>query len=122
MFSKKSKIAFIGAGKAAYSIADALIKAGYKIDFIISKNLFSSKSFSKKFKIKTYANCISGLIDCAEIIILSVPDNQIKITADEISKLKLHFSQKLFIHLSGANDISILSFLKRKKQRQLHFI
>ncbi len=121
MFSKKSKIAFIGAGKAAYSIADALLKTGYKIDFIFSKNLISAKNFSKKFKIKTYANYNSDLIDYAEIIFLSVPDNQIKITANEISKLKLNFSHKLFIHLSGANDIFVLSSLKKKKAKTASF-
>ena len=121
MFSKKSKIAFIGAGKAAYSIADALIKAGYKIDLAISKDLTSANNFSKKFKINSYSNYISNLIGYAEIIILSVPDNQIKITSDEISKLKLNFPQKLFIHLSGVNDISVLSSLKKKKARTASF-
>jgi len=121
LFSKKSKIAFIGAGKAAYSIADALIKSGYNIDFIISKNLISSKNFSKKFKIKTYSNCVSNLIDFAEIIFLSVPDNQIKITADKISKSKINFTKKLFIHLSGANDISLLSSLNKKKAKTASF-
>ena len=121
MFSKKSKIAFIGAGKAAYSIADALIKAGYKIDFIISKNLISAESFAKKFKVKTYSNHVSNLIDFAEIIFLAIPDNQIKIVADDISKSKINFSQKLFIHLSGANDISVLSSLKMKKAKTASF-
>ena len=121
MFSNISKTAFIGAGKAAYSFADALIKAGYKIDFVISKDLTSAKNFSKRFKANSFSNYISNLIECADIIFLSVPDNHIRIVADEISKLKLNFSQKLFIHLSGANDISVLSPLIKKKAKTASF-
>ncbi len=122
MFSKKSRITFIGAGKAAYSLADAIKKANYNITSVFSKNLNSAKNFSQKFSAGLYSNKISDLPEESKIIFLSVPDNQIKILADEISNLNLNFEQKLFIHLSGANDTSILSSLKRKKRKLLRFI
>ncbi|OGU75268.1 MAG: hypothetical protein A2V93_00995 [Ignavibacteria bacterium RBG_16_34_14] len=115
MFSEKSNIAFIGAGKIAFSLVSALLKAGYNVTSIISRNKNSAKKLAGKFKVPDYSNNLKFLTNETKIFFLTVPDSQIKKTAKEISKLDLDFKGSLFIHVSGALDISELKSLKKKK-------
>lgn len=114
MISKKSKITVIGAGKIAYSLVYALKNAGYNVKTIISRNLKSAKSLAEKFSIKNYSNNLNDFNSQAKIFFLSVPDNQIKITADKLANLNSNFNDLLFIHLSGAEDVFKLNSLKKK--------
>ena len=114
MISKKSNIAVIGAGKIAYSLVDALLKRNYKIKTIVSSNINSAKKLAEKFSITNYSNNLSGLNSQIKIFFLSIPDKQIKIVADRLANQNLNFHNSLFIHLSGAEDISNLNSLKKK--------
>ncbi len=114
MITKKSNIAVVGAGKIAYSLVYALTKNGYRIKLIISNNLKSAENLAKKYSIKNYSNNLSDLDSKAKVVLLSVPDNQIKITADKIARLQINIRDSLFIHLSGAEDISKLKALEKK--------
>jgi len=55
------------------------------------------------------------------IFILAVPDNQIRLTAEIISKLKIDFHNSLIIHLSGSHDISLLKSVALKKAHTASF-
>ena len=114
MFSLKSEIAIIGAGRVSYSLANALVKSDFKVSSIISKRISSAKYFAKKYKIKNYSSDLNSLSPDVTIFFLAVPDSQILPVAQEIAKLNLDFKKSLFIHLSGAEDISPLNILKRK--------
>ena len=114
MISKKSNIAIVGAGKIAYSLTNALIKNNYKIKIIISSNPAPAAYLSKKFSINNYSDDLSELKTKIKVIFLSVPDNQIKTTANKLSNLNIKLHDSLFIHLSGAEDTSVLNSLKRK--------
>ncbi|MDO8549133.1 MAG: DUF2520 domain-containing protein [Ignavibacteria bacterium] len=115
MFSEKSNIAFIGAGKIAYSLASALLKARYNVTSVISRNKVSAGKFAKKFKIPFSSDNLKSIKQGVEIFFLTVPDNQIEKTAKALSNLKLDFKNSLFIHVSGASDISELKSLEKKK-------
>jgi predicted short-subunit dehydrogenase-like oxidoreductase (DUF2520 family) len=115
MISKRSKIAFIGAGKIAYSLIYAFRNAGYNVNMVVSNSISSAKNLAKKFSIENYSNDLSKLNSQIKIFFLTVPDNQIKIVADKLSVQKFHFKDSLFIHLSGAEDISKLDSLKKKR-------
>jgi|SRR5690554_29231 len=115
MFSEKSEIAIIGAGKIAYSLTSALTNAGYKIACIISRNKKSAKSLADKFNIPGYSANLNSISKKIKIFFLTVPDREIKNTADILSRLEINFKNSLFIHVSGALDINELSSLKKKK-------
>ncbi|MDR3609951.1 MAG: DUF2520 domain-containing protein [Ignavibacteriaceae bacterium] len=114
-FSKKDSIVIIGAGKIAYSLAPALIDSGYNIQSIISNNEEDARILASKLKIKHYSNNPGSLRIDKGIFILSVPDNQIIKTAEQLSNLKIDFPHSLFIHLSGSYDASLLKRIAGKK-------
>lgn len=113
MISKRSNIALIGAGKIAYSLVSALVKNDYRVTLIISNNIDSAKNLAKKFSVKNYSDKLTDLDNKIRVVFISVPDNQIKVIADKIAHLHINFRNSLFIHLSGAENISKLKSLQR---------
>jgi predicted short-subunit dehydrogenase-like oxidoreductase (DUF2520 family) len=114
LFSSKSKIAVIGAGRVSYSLVNALVKSGLNVSTIVSRHVTSAKTLAVRLKIKNFSSDLYSLTADPKIFFLSVPDNQISKVAKEISKLNLDFNNSIFIHLSGAENISVLNALKRK--------
>ncbi len=117
-------IAVIGAGKISYSLTNALTKNNYNINIVVSRRLNSAKKLAQKFKIKTYSDQLNDIPAKCSFFLLAVPDNQIKIVAENLSRLKLNFKNSLFIHLSGAHDISLLNSLENKngKTASIHIM
>jgi predicted short-subunit dehydrogenase-like oxidoreductase (DUF2520 family) len=115
LLTKQSRIIIIGAGKIAYSLTAALIKSGYNVSSVISKNKTSAEKLAKKFKISFSSDKIKSLKKESQVFFLTVPDNQIEKIAKTLSKLDLDFQNSLFVHVSGALDISELKSLKKKK-------
>ena len=114
MFSLKSKIAVIGAGRVSFSLVSALVKSSLNVSLIVSRKVISAKTLARRLRIKNFSSDLHSLTSDLKIFFLSVPDNQISIVAKDISKLNLNFGNSIFIHLSGAEDISVLNALKRK--------
>ena len=114
MFSLKSQIAVIGAGRVSYSLVGALVKSSLNVSLILSRKVISAKTLARRLRIKNFSSDLHSLTPDLKIFFLSVPDNQISIVAKDISKLNLNFGNSIFIHLSGAEDISVLNALKRK--------
>jgi len=108
----KIKIAIIGAGRIAYSLTTALLKAGYIVDVIISKKNKSAKALAEKFGIKKYSTDINLISKSVNVLFLTVPDSEIKKTSLQLSKLKLNYSKIFFVHFSGAENIRVLAPLK----------
>lgn len=121
MYSKKTNIAFIGAGKIAYSLISALKANHYNVTSVISKNINSAKKLAVKFKIKNYSNNLEDIPQNVKIIFLSVPDSKIEITAKKIARLNLNIKNKLFIHLSGSLNIDSLKSLSKRKAKTASF-
>lgn len=117
-------IAIIGAGKIAYSIAGELKNNGYFLSSAISRNFSSAKELAKTYNIPLCSNRIEDVDKSANFYILSVPDGEIDRTAKEISKQKLNFKNKLFIHLSGSLSSAVLFPLREKgaKTASLHIM
>lgn len=113
MFSKKSKIAFIGAGKIAHSLIPAFINAGYNVTSIISRNKNSAKKLAKTYKLNNHSDKLNSLKKEAKVFFLTVPDSEIAKTAETLSEM--NFQEALFIHVSGALDINELKSLKESK-------
>jgi predicted short-subunit dehydrogenase-like oxidoreductase (DUF2520 family) len=120
----KHKIAIIGAGKIAYSLSNALVRSGYEIQFVVSKKLSSAKSLANKFSIKKYSISLKDIPESVNVFLLTVPDGQIKKTAEALSKTKNSFANFICIHFSGVENISVLNSLMKKgcSSGSLHII
>ena len=111
--SSKLKIGIVGAGRIAYSLTPALIKAGYEIVIISSAKLVSAKKLAKNNGIKLYSDNLIDVISRCNLIFIAVPDSQIEITANDIAKLQV-IKEKVFVHLSGTKNIKALHALSKK--------
>lgn len=120
----KEKIVIIGAGKVAHSLTPALIKAGFNIECVISKNPDSAKSLAKNYSISHYSNSVKNIPEEVNAFFITVPDGEIKKVADKLSKLKRNFKNSICIHFSGLENIHSLSSLNKKGCRtgSLHII
>ena len=121
MLDYTKNIAVIGAGKISYSLVNAIQKSKFNISIIVSQHLNSAKKLAHKFDIKKYSDHPNDIPSNCSLLLLAVPDNQIKIVAENLSGLKLNFKNSLFVHLSGAHDISLLNALKNKKAKAASF-
>ncbi len=121
MYSKKTNIAFIGAGKIAYSLISALKANNYNVVSVISKHNNSARKLALKFKIKFYSDKIEDIPQNVKIIFLSVPDSQIEITAKKIAELNINTKDKLFIHLSGSLNVDSLKSLSKRNAKTASF-
>ncbi len=109
----KIKIGFVGAGRIAHSLVPALIKAGFTVSSVASRELSSAWHLAKKNKIKSFSNSAVSAAENCNLIVLSVPDSQIAGTAAEICRAK-GLKGKTVLHLSGSEDISLIRVLRRK--------
>lgn len=92
----------------------ALQKSGFSITSVISRKFDSAKTLADKFGIKYLSDNLQDFHAQTGIVFLCVPDTEIKITAKRLSKLNINFSKFIFVHLSGALDVSCLDSLKKK--------
>jgi predicted short-subunit dehydrogenase-like oxidoreductase (DUF2520 family) len=114
IFSKKTKIIFIGAGKIAHTLVPSLLKYHYNVTAVISRSNKSAKQLALKNKINFFSDRLNSIRKEPSIFFLTVPDDQIKNVAGKLSKLKLDFKNSLFIHTSGSETADALNALKRK--------
>jgi predicted short-subunit dehydrogenase-like oxidoreductase (DUF2520 family) len=120
-FSKKDDIIIIGAGKISYSLAPAMMDAGYNIKSIISSKIKRAEELADKLHIKNYSDNLKSIKIKRGIFILTVPDNLIRITAKIISTLQINFTKSLIIHLSGSHDVSLLKSCAEKEAHTASF-
>jgi len=110
----KEKIAIIGAGKVAHSLVPALVKSGYYVEAIQSKKLLSAKKLAQKYSVGNFTDSLKEIPAGIKIFLLTVPDSEIKKTAEKLSRLNFNFKQSFFIHFSGVDDMSVLISLENK--------
>jgi predicted short-subunit dehydrogenase-like oxidoreductase (DUF2520 family) len=110
----KDYIAIIGAGKLAYSLTPALIKSGFKVEIVISKNPVSAKTLAKKYSISHFSDSVNKIPKYVNVFFITAPDGEIKKVADKISKLKRKFENCICVHFSGLENIHSLNPLKKR--------
>lgn len=114
MFTKKSEIIFIGAGKVANTIIPLLIEKNYSVKGIVSRDIKSAHTLAKKYHIRFFSNLIPSIPGTFRIFFITVPDNEIASVAEKLSKSGLQFKDSLFIHTSGSENSVTLKVLQRK--------
>lgn len=111
---QKTKTAIIGAGKIAYTISAALLNSGAPPYAIISRNPRSAEDLAYAFSVPIHSGSLSSIKKNTNIVIISTPDTEIQKTAKMLSGLDLPFGKILFVHLSGALSLNILTPLEEK--------
>lgn len=113
MKKNKIKIGVLGAGRIAYSLAPALMDAGYNITCIASRKTASAKKLADACGIKKYSRDLQSLFE-NDVIFMSVPDDSLAAISEEISRTEANLKGKLFVHLSGSVELKVLSPLRKK--------
>lgn len=114
MFTKKSEIIFIGAGKVAHTLLPLLIEKNYSVKGLVSRNLKSAQSFAKKYHIRFCSDAITKIPKSFRIFFITVPDNAINSVAEELTDSDLQFKDCLFVHTSGSENSNALKTLAEK--------
>ena len=92
-------IYIIGSGKIAYNIASSLNENQINITGVYGRNIETGNKLAKKVNSKFYKELKIPKI--TDLIIICVPDDQIKIIAKKINKIAT-------VHTSGSSDIKLL--------------
>lgn len=110
----KKSVAIVGAGKIAYSVTSSLLKAGYNVNCIVSRNINSAKKLAEKFSVRNHSDSFKNLPAGIKIFFLTVPDSEIRNAAKNLSASNYNLKNCNVIHLSGVETISALSSVKKK--------
>lgn len=114
MIDLQSEITFIGAGKTAVSLINSFLENKLRVTTIISRNIASAKEMAANFNLKNYSDRIEDIPSSSKIIMLTVPDDKIEATAKCIAASTSSLNDKLFVHLSGTYNSSLLCSLNEK--------
>ena len=114
MFTRKSEIIFIGAGRVAHTLIPLFIEKNYSIGGLISRNISSASSLAKQNKISFYSDKISKIPEHFRIFFIVVPDNEISGVAEKLASVNLNFKNSLFIHTSGSESSKALKAVEKK--------
>ncbi|MBI9070914.1 MAG: DUF2520 domain-containing protein [Melioribacteraceae bacterium] len=106
------KIAFIGAGKIAYSLVPAFIEKGFTVQSIISRDIKSAKDLADQNRIKNYYDNIGNDLIEADLIFLTVPDDSIEVVVNALLETRIRFDNKIIVHTSGAKSSKDISMLE----------
>ncbi len=105
------RIAFIGAGRLAQTLAAAFFAAGWTVGAVASRSVDSAQ----RLALAAGADCEvyrhpQEAVDQAELIFLTVPDDAIQTLA---SGLRWREGQSV-VHCSGATEVSVLAQAQRQ--------
>ena len=109
---KKEKIAFVGLGRVGSVLAALSVKAGYEFIGGVGRNSEKAKNTLQKIG-KGRLLSLEEVLE-ADIIFITVNDEQIKKTAEQLSGLRKSLKGKTFAHCSGFYDSSLLLPLEKK--------
>lgn len=108
MLDIDKKIAIIGAGRAGSAVTRALSQAGYTISIVASRTPASAASLAAAVKAR-HTGQNSEVVNCADVILLAVPDRQIsKVAAELAATASGYMVGKLVFHMSGSLGLEVL--------------
>lgn len=108
------RIGFIGAGKVCHALS-LYFKERHGIG-VYSRTYAHACQLAEKAGVRAYAE-LSTLMEESSLIMLSTPDDQIELLAEQLSKKKANFEEKVFGHFSGSLSSEVLSPLQKKGAR-----
>jgi predicted short-subunit dehydrogenase-like oxidoreductase (DUF2520 family) len=101
----RPRIAFVGAGRVGTALAAAFTRAGWQVTAVASRDESRRRRFQEKVPgARAFADA-HGVLDDADLIFLTVPDDAI---AGAAADMQLYSGQAL-VHTSGALASSVLA-------------
>ena len=115
---EKSEVSIIGAGRLGTTLAVALAAQGYSIRSLVARRLQSARKAANFLDAEVQvlaAKQLRSLI-CADLFLLTVPDDQIPIVAMNLSEIGFKAERKKMtaLHTSGALSSDVLAPLREK--------
>lgn len=109
-----NNISIIGAGRLGTSLGAALLKKGFKIKALSCKTLSSAKKSRDIIGQGDFSTNNIQTARSGDIVILSVPDDEIEKVVKELVSSDLKWPKKFVFHCSGLLPSDILRPLKAK--------
>ena len=105
------RILVVGAGRVGTTFARTLSKKEFSVSYIFSKTL--PENLSKYLpKTKPISTINKNIIHEIDVIIITVPDDQVKVVVKQLSSIKINWENKLVLHTSGCLNSNELIKLK----------
>src|SRR5690348_9747898 len=105
MDARRPRLAIIGAGRLAWSLAPALQLAGYEVACVASRSAESAARLAASLDADVDASAEpAAALERAELVLLTVPDAQIGPLAATLPWRPGH----LAVHFSGARGVDLL--------------
>ena len=99
------RIAFIGAGRLAQTLAAAFHLAGWTVAAVSSRTVHSSNALAKVAGACTVVEDPQKAVDLADLVFITVPDDSIGTVAASLRWNQGHS----VVHCSGATEVSVLA-------------
>ncbi|MCI0473234.1 MAG: NAD(P)-binding domain-containing protein, partial [Ignavibacteria bacterium] len=116
-------IAIMGTGKVGSAFAVELYSIGYKISALADRNAGQAKILGRAVKCsKIYKKVSKRFIDNADIVIISVNDDNLKTTVNEIAGCFMKNNPVIFAHTSGIHSSNVFDkkFFNKKYTASVH--
>ena len=102
------KVGFIGAGKMGFTLGKHMTEYGIDVGGYYSRTRQSAYEAAEFTNSHCY-DSLSELVNGNDIIFITVPDGQIAVIADELSRLLSPSDEKIICHTSGALTSQVFS-------------
>ena len=102
-YTKKSKIAIIGAGRLGGSLALALSSSSYNVTSVFSRTFDSAVKLSDEMNNCFPSDNLQKAVEVADIVFITTPDDVISNVASSVSWSK----EQAVIHCSGVSGIEL---------------
>jgi len=112
---EKSSVSIIGTGRLGTTLAVALAAKGYSIRSLVARRVQSARMAAKLLDADPQvlaAKQVKALI-CADLVLVTVPDDQISSVARELSEINAD-RKGTVLHTSGALSSDVLAPLREK--------
>lgn len=100
------RLGFIGAGRAGSALATALAEAGYPVVAVADRREEKARALAEA--LRAMAAPPPRVVEEAEVVFLSVPDDAIAPLARELAAQTKDREGKVFFHLSGLHPAGLL--------------
>jgi len=107
-------VCIIGAGNLGTSLGYALSKKGYRIKALSCRRMSSANESSRIIGEGKPSRDNIKTAGCGELIILSVPDDEIEKVVRELASSDIEWEKKFVFHCSGLLSSDVLKPLKKK--------
>lgn len=106
-------IGFVGAGKVGQAVSAYLKQNGFHIVGFYSRSIQGQNRANTRVGVSGEMSLVS-LVSKSDVVFITTGDDQIELVADQIGNQEIEITNKIFVHMSGAHNISVLESLKDK--------